>query len=130
MREFLPDDSFFTIKSVKNSGFKADLDFLWFPDHFYSSLIKEGKNFTSRTFAGVTIFSPKNEKFNIQDFLLAKIKELRSVRVEDLRIILEAKYGISMDRFNIVQRVEDSDAFYDPNVDIIYADFTTFLESD
>ena len=69
-------------------------------------------------------------KFNIQDFLLAKIKELGSVRVEDLRIILEEKYGISMDRFNIVHRVEGSDAFYNPKEDKIYADFTTFLEID
>lgn len=130
LREFLPDDSFFTIKSVKNSGFKADLDSLSFPDYFYSSLIKEDEKFTSRTFGGVTIFNPKNERFNIKDFLLAKIKELGAVRVEDLRKILEEKYGISTDRFNIVQRVEDSDAFYDPNVDKIYVDFTTFLESD
>lgn len=127
IKNFLADDSFFSLKTLKTKGFISDLDSFNFPDHFYVSLIKEDNDLTSISFDGATIFNPKNGLFIFQDVLVEIIKQFGSIRTNNLIKILSSNYGINIDRNGLIQIMASSDIYYELFEDTFYSEQANYF---
>lgn len=125
---FLLDDDFFTIQSLKKAGYDDELDSLGFGDVFYSSLLKEDKRFSWQKVGNTIVFNPKREPFTGRDFLIDRVLREKSIDIDDLVAMLNDVYGISFDKYTIIEKVTGSDIYYDAIMKKLYADYETYFE--
>ena len=125
---YLVDDDYFTIQSLKRSGFEDELDALGFGDMFYSSILKEDGRFSWQRVGGNVVLNPKGEQFTVHDFLVDRITREQSVDIDDFISDLSDIYGIFFNRSEIFEKVKGSDVYYDSIMDKLYADYATYFE--
>jgi hypothetical protein len=125
---FLVDDDFFTIQSLRQSGFEDELDSLGFGDMFYSSLLKEDGRFSWQRVGNNVVLDPKGSQFTVHDFLVDRITKEKAVDVDDFVHDLVTIYGILFDRHEIIEKVKGSDVYYDSIMEKLYADYSTYFE--
>ena len=125
---FLVDDDFFTIQSLRQSGFEDELDSLGFGDMFYSSLLKEDGRFSWQRVGNNVVLNPKGSQFTVHDFLVDRITKEKAVDVDDFVHDLSTIYGISFNRREIIEKVKGSDVYYDSIMEKLYADYSTYFE--
>lgn len=125
---YLADDDFFTIQSLRRTGFEDELDALGFGDMFYSSLLKEDARFSWRRVGKKVVLNPKGNPFTVCDFLTARITKERSVDIDDFVDDLAEIYGVIVEKHEIVERTKGSDVYYDSIMGRLYADYTTYFE--
>lgn len=124
----LTDDVYFTIQSLREDGFEDALEALGFGDMFYSSLLKQDARFSWQRVGNTVVFNPKGERFTVRDFLVEKIKCAGAVDADEFVSELCNRYGVSFERFNIVEKVKGSDIYYDTIMEKFYADYETYFE--
>lgn len=126
--DWLADDEFFTIQSLRRSGFEDELDSLGFGDMFYSSLLKEDDRFSWQRVGNMVVLDPKGNPFTVHDFLVDRITKERSIDVDDLVDDLAEIYGITLDKHKIVEKTKGSAVYYDSITGKLYADYAAYFE--
>lgn len=135
--EFIADSSYFTVHSLKKSGFKSELFDLGFDDYFYAGILSMDDRFVWQRIYGVIVLSKNTETkkmFSIKEFILSVLSEYSSVEVDDFITDCYENYAITIDssndRYDIISAIEGTDFYYDSimgkfyrNKDYYYAEF-------
>lgn len=122
-------NSFFTIKSLKKSGFSHTLDDLGFDDWFYASLLCEDRaNFSYLRISNTKLFGRGSKQASIEDLLLSILIEQNKIDIYDLNELLEETYGIVFDRYKLLQHIEKAGLYYDTIMETVYIDYDTYFE--
>ncbi|MGN0687801.1 MAG: hypothetical protein ACI4KA_06840 [Oscillospiraceae bacterium] len=121
--DFVEDNSFFTIQSIKKDGFESELFELGFEDYFYANLLISDDRFSWQKMFGAIIFFEGKTNVMLKDFVSDIIKQKQKIDIYELDTLLRERYGCtSIDRYDIVSRTRDADVFYDSELQKFYAD--------
>ena len=125
--DFVADENYFSIQSIKQEGFDSELFDLGFSDWFYSSLLTVDERFTnSHMFSNIILYKG-NERITIKSFEMRLIQEYGSIDVYDLQDEMEEKYGCRIqDRWDIIYKVAGTAVHYDKYTDRLYANNEIF----
>ena len=125
---YLVDDEFFTIQSLRRTGYEDELDSLGFGDMFYSSLLKEDDRFSCQRVGNNVVFNPKGNQFTVHDFLVDRITKEKAIDIDDFVDDLSEIYGIKFSRHEIVEKTKGSKVYYDSIMGKLYANYATYFE--
>ena len=125
--DYVEDEVYFSVKSIRGAGFESSLFELGFSDWFYSSLLSADERFSFSSMFGNIILFKGNQRITIQSFEKALIKEHESIDTYDLVTELEATYGCRVpDRLDVVYKVKGTEIYYDSFLDRLYANIGVF----
>lgn len=125
---FLKNDDYFTIQSLRNEGYKDEMDKLGFGELFYSSILKEDKRFSWTRVGGQVVFSPKAKPFTVQDFLVERVAKVKSIEAETLVAHLLDYYGISFDKSTLLFKIKGGEVYIDSISGKLYDNYSTYSE--
>ena len=110
---YVGNDSFFTIKSLKQDGF-SDLLFTKhkFKDWFYGSLLCEDERFSSRRVGGTRLFCQANRDFVFGDFLFSILEVEEKISIDELNDLLETHYGIVIPKDKLIYLIRNTTELY------------------
>ncbi len=127
--DFFKGEEFFTIKSLKESGFEHELDDLGFDDWFYSSVLSsDSEKFSYRKMGGRRLFSCQRKDVQLGFFLEHLVAKTKKFGIEDLELYLDEKYGLKIDRYKLVEVLKGTDLYYDSIMETVYCDYDTYFE--
>lgn len=122
---------YFTICSLRKSGFAHALDDLGFGEWFYASLLSEYKeHFSCRRTGKNKLFRCGHEEVRLTDFLewLLYSCESLSMDIHDLTEMLSSDYNINLEWYKIVEMIKGSALYYDTITEKLYADYDVYFE--
>lgn len=93
---FASEDEYFTIRSLRKSGFSHPLEELNFSEFFYSALVAEDKRIKCQNIGGTKVFLTGAKSVFMEDFLTYILKKKKSTAFKKLVEILEDTYGLSI----------------------------------
>lgn len=128
---FVNNGEYFTINSIKASGFYHVLDDLGFENWFYTSILVENRNEISYLrIGGNKILTKGKKNFSFVDFLeeLIYVEDTLSIDIYELQEILLSKYNLKVNMFRILEAIKGSSMFYDTVSEKIYADYDIYYE--
>ena len=112
-------NSYFTIKSILDSGFKHDLIDDGFELITLDRLLSTSDLFLSVTSSFPTLYYKGEKKF-LNDFLLDLLLEYGNVNLEDFTDDINDKYGLNLEEENIRSRLLQEDVFYSKELNKVY----------
>lgn len=120
--DFIDDDRFFSIESLRRSGFESDLFDYSFPDSFYASLLLSADELFGKRMFGIYFFCKGNSKFTAEDVISKILEDTGSIDMYDLISEINDTYGCSIkDKQDILSRLTNSGMKYDSILDRLYA---------
>ena len=129
VRRFCSHNECFTIKSLKNGGFSHELDALGFDDWFYASLLTEDReHFVYCRAGGTKVFRKGKTDFSTKDFIMHIIARETSIDIEELISMFYQEFGFQVDRWKIIELVNESSMHYSPIMEKVYIDYDTYFE--
>ena len=124
-----PPGEFFTIASLRQTGFSHPLDELGFDEWFYSSILLEDRaNFTFQRIGGTRLFHCGTQKTVFADFLTFLVEQRQKIDIYDLVDLLDQQYGIHLSKDKVVEIVSSADLYYDQIMETVYIDYDTYFE--
>ena len=126
--DYICDEKFFTVIHLKNRGFNDELDNLGFGDWFYSSLLKEDERFSWQKVGNNIVFSAHEQAFMAKDFLKDYVKRVGSIDVDEFSCILKSEYGVFLEASQLIEKMKNTDIYYDPIMRKFYKDYSTYFE--
>lgn len=129
VRAFVDPGEFFTIESIKQDGFRHELDDFGFDEWFYSSVLLEDREYFSvQRIGGTRIFYRGQKKILFSDLLEWIMESHTKIDIYDLCDLLENKYAINLSKDKIVQCIRNTDMYYDTIMEAVYIDYETYFE--
>ena len=126
---FSENEEFFTIKSLRESGFEHEIDELGFDDWFYASLLSSDmEKFSYRRMGGRKLFACGKKDVQLGFLLEHIVDEKKKIGIENLELYLDEKYGIKIDRYKLVEIIKGTDLYYDSIMETVYCDYDTYFE--
>lgn len=122
------DEDYFTIHSLKLSGFASELEDLGFDNIFYEGILKCHPDFQFAKFSNVYVFKKNSQTFTRSMLIIDLINKYQVIEALDLLVILKDTYGIKTDLSLIKLLITDSEIYYNPIMDTFYKDYTTFIK--
>lgn len=120
--DFVEDGTYFSIQSIKKTGFESELFDLGFSDWFYASLLTSDDRFSDTKAFGNILLYKGSRRITVQSFEESLIREHRSIDVYDLMTEMEEIYGCQItDRLDLIYKVGGTDVVYDKYMDRLYA---------
>lgn len=122
---------YFTIQSLRQSGFSHVLDELGFDEWFYASLLVEDKErFSCRRMGRNRLFRCINEDVCLTNFLewLLYLQEPLSLDIYELVELMKDNYYIFIDQYKIIETIKGSSMYYDAITEKVYADYDIYFE--
>lgn len=111
---------YFTIASLKNTGFTLPTHPSRFGNYFFSSLLLNDKvHFSWFRFGRNRVFCKGQVEPNANSFFADLLKKLGDINVDALVEHLQDTYEISVDRYKILQNIASAELFYDPESQMI-----------
>ena len=125
--DYMEDGNYFSVQSIKKTGFESGLFNLGFSDWFYAGLLETDERFSSSTmFRNIILYKGK-KRITIQSFEESLILRHRSIDVYDLMSEMEEIYGCQIsDRYDLIYKVSGTDIYYDRFLDRLYANIDIF----
>ena len=121
--DFVDDNRYFSIKSIKEDGFDAELFVLGFTDWFYANLLIGDNRFSFGKMFGNIILYKGNENITAMKFEIERIKEYGSIDTYDLITEMTEHYGcIIPDHMDVIYKLGGSSVYYDKILDRLYID--------
>ena len=125
--DFVEENSYFSIRSIRQDGFESDLFDLGFSDRFYASLLLSDSRFSFAVFYGTVILYHGSRDISIQSFEADIIRQHGSIDVYDLMTELIDRFGcVVSDRSKIIYKVQGTEIYYDSILDRLYADINIY----
>ena len=131
VRENVEDDSYFTIVSLRHSGFTHALDGLGFDDYFYASLLGTDSRFSSqRVFGEVVLYNGQVfGHFSVADFLRYQLRKYDAVELDEFVQDMEEEFGVKIPaRHEVTNALIGTGMYYDTIMDKIYRDKSLYYE--
>lgn len=120
--EWDTDSPYFTIASLKNTGFTLPSHPSRFGDYFFSSLlINDKEHFNFFRFGRNRVFCKGHAEPSASSFIEDLGKKVDAINVEALVEHLQVFYDISVDKHKILRNITGTELFYDPESETIYA---------
>ena len=111
----------FTIKKLRNQGFTHPLHGENYKDWFYASLLTvDKKRFSYQRMGGSKIFRMGAERTTMESLISAIVQKNDGISFQGLLGILDAEYGLSIDKYKIGAILDSSPLYYDRLEDRIY----------
>ena len=129
--EAVEEETYFTMRSLRNAGFKFDLDALGFDDWFFSNILAmSGKFSYQRVYGEVVLYKTSSPTvFSINTFILALLSEYESVNVDDFIDDCKYEYGIEIPRkYEVTGAVSGTSFYYDAIMGKIYRSKSLYYE--
>ncbi len=125
--DYMEDGNYFSVQSIKKTGFESGLFNLGFSDWFYAGLLETEERFSSSTmFRNIILYKGK-KRITSQSFEESLILRHRSIDVYDLMSEMEEIYGCQIsDRYDLIYKVSGTDIYYDRYLDRLYANIDIF----
>ena len=125
--DYMDNNDYFTIQSIKKDGFKSGLFDYGFSDWFYASLLATDDRFSNTQALGNIILYKGHKLITVQSFEERLIQGYGSIDVYDLMSEMEETYGCqNIDRLKLIYRVSETDVYYDKYMDRLYANTGIF----
>ena len=127
--DFVKDKEYFSVKSLRKSGFDSDLYEYGFSDVFYANLLLADERFSYGNMFGNIILLKGREQVIIKSFLVSIIKKYGIIDIYDLMNELADIYDCKIsDKSNIINRLHDTEVYYDTILGRIYANKDLYYE--
>ena len=135
VENFVNEQSYFTMHSLREMGFKSKLDELGFDDYFYANILAMDPRFAWQyVFGNIVLFSKTNQKddnISKKSFLLYTLSKYDSIEIDDFIADFLEEYGMEIpSRYEINRAIAGTEFYYDSimdkvyrNKDIYYSDF-------
>lgn len=125
--DFVEDNTYFSIRSLKQDGFESELYGLGFSDWFYSNLLISDDRFSFGQMYGNIILYKGRENISIKSFEMDRIKEYGIVDRFDLITELIDRYGCKIsDYLDVIYKVQGTEIYYDKILDRLYANYDVY----
>lgn len=116
------DNTYFSVRSLRLSGFQSKLDDLGFEDWFYANLLIADNRFSSSSMFGTIILYKGENNITIGSFANTLIQRHGSVDVIDLTTEIAEKYGCNqVDKWDLIYKAQGTGAYYDRYLERFYA---------
>lgn len=125
---YVEDETYFTLKSLEQSGFLSQLDHCGFEDTFYFSLLKQSKAIQARKVGSRHIFRKSKQDATLPDFIEYLITGLHSIDIYEFSDFLNEQYGIDITPLYIRTLIKQTQLFYAPITEKIYVDYDEYFE--
>lgn len=128
---FVGKDNYFTMHSIKQEGFKHNLEYLGFDDYFYTSILIESKNNIQYKSIGKNrLMKISKDDFYIEDFIQSIVYKQENFKIDiyDLMEILNTKYNIFVNIYKVKEIIRNSSMFYDAISEKIFIDYDFYFE--
>ena len=122
------NNEYFTIKSLKESGFCSGLDDLGFDDIFYESILRFCPEISSFRVNNVYVFKNTELSISKTTFISHLINQYHSITSDDLIALLKSTYGISIDIYELKESLENTNIYYNSIMDTFYINYNAFIE--
>lgn len=126
------DLQYFTIYSLREKGFRHQLDVLGFDEWFYASILSEDKeHFSCRRIGKNKLFRLGNKEVLLADFFEWIVYSSDSLTFDVLDLVekLSNEYNIVLEWHKIVETIKGTEMYYDNITGKIYADYNVYFES-
>ena len=120
--DFVENDTFFSIASLRDKGFEDELYDLGFSDWFYANILADDKRFSSgQLFSNIILYKGKTD-VTIKNFTKWLIDSFGSIDVYDLMTELVDNYGCRVDeKSDLTYRLYGTEIYYDNILERFYA---------
>ena len=119
---WVDEDRYFTISSLKDGGFDPQIFELGFSDWFYASVVASDSRFSFGNMFSNIVLIKGNRDMLTKDFIVSLVKEHGSVDEYDLLSEVNDKYGCKVtDKSDLHYKTSNSDIYYDKVLDRFYA---------
>lgn len=125
------ENKYFTIFSLRQTGFSHYIDDLGFEEWFYSSLLAEDKtHFSCRRIGNNRLFQCGIKPVYFAEFLewLLNSQETQAIDIFDFVTLLKDGFNIFIEPYKIIEAVKDTTMYYDSITKKIYANYTVYFE--
>lgn len=124
------EGEYFTIKSLRQNGFKHQLDSYGFDEWFYASvLIEDREHFSYHRLGHTRLFHRGQETVYLNDFLRWLLLPVGKMDCARLHGLLETQFGITIVFDKLVEQIRSSDLYYDAAARVVYIDYETYVET-
>lgn len=122
--DFVEEGSFFSIQSIRRSGFDSELfDEIGLDDYFFANLLLSDERFSWQKMLGTMILYKGQTDLMLKDFVSDIIRRCRKIDIYELDTLLREQYGCtSVDKYDIILKTRDSGVFYDSELQKFYSD--------
>lgn len=119
--DFVQDEEFFSIQSLKKAGLKNELDDIGFDDWFFATLLASDDRFSWTYMYNNIILKKHSERISIKDLLLEIISRNRVIDTLDLIRELQEVYGCNVqNRSDILGKLSETTVYCDKILDRLY----------
>lgn len=125
VENFVNEQSYFTMHSLREMGFKSKLDELGFDDYFYANILAMDPRFAWQyVFGNIVLFSKTNQKddnISKKSFLLYTLSKYDSIEIDDFIADFLEEYGMEIpSRYEINRAIAGTEFYYDSIMDKVY----------
>ena len=118
--KYSEEEKYFTIKRLKNRGFKHRLHEVGLDEWFNSGLIKNSRKVRFIKAGSSVIFYQGNRQITTTDFIHFVIKREKKIDIYEFVNLLKSEYGIILSKEKIVQFIKDTSMYYDSIMEKLY----------
>ena len=127
--DFTLSARYFSIHSLRASGFRHPLDDLGFDDWFYSSVLQQDyDHFSVQRMGKERVICRGRNPFSRTDVLADIVGQYGKIDIDDLVDVLYQRLGIQMDAGRVVMLIDRSDMYYDRIMRTVYVDYDTYFD--
>lgn len=125
--QYISNDEYFTVASLRKNGFAHEIDDLGFEEWFYSSvLLEDREHFSYQRIGGTRIFLCGNTGANLADMLVWIMKKYQKLDFDILVDLLVNYYGIVLPKDKILAIIKDTELCYDLIMETVYMNFDSY----
>ena len=127
--DFVGDNTYFSIQSLRKDGFQSDIYQFGFSDFFYANLLVSDNRFSFSSMFGNYVFYKGTESVTIKTFEMDIIQRVESIDALDMMTLLNNYYGCSVkDKWDIIYKIANTEIYYDKILDRIYANIDLYFQ--
>ena len=128
--EYVNEKDIFTIKYLRNYGFTSELDDYGFEDCVYESLIYSTGLYSFSPHGENRLISRKEVSCGTPSFMRMLLNKNDKLKLNKFFEILNKEYGINRsieDNHIYLEKIKDTEIYYDKTLEIYYKDYNTFI---
>lgn len=118
------NQGFFTVSSLKKSGFLSKLDNLGLDNWFHSSLLRFDKRFSNLRMAGNIILRTGQYAFGAGDFYSEVLDQHGSIALGQLLDLLWDHYGLKVERSKLLEKIKGTSIYFDRIEEVLYVRYS------
>lgn len=119
--QFVSDDTYFSVQSIRHEGFDDEIYDTGFDDWFYASLLRSDNRFSSSSLFGCIILHKGRKSVTRKSLILDYVERRRSADVTDIVNDLKEIYGCcNTSRSDVLQQIYDTNLYWDDILDCVY----------